>query len=297
MTRKLSGKLKTWAVAYLMIAPVTLGLFIFYLWPFVQNIWFSFNDVNKFNMTSFVGLENYKQLLTDKTVWQSLYNSLRYVLIVVPVGLFLSTALAALLNTKIKGQGLYRILYFLPSVTMSAAVAMIWKWMFNERMGILNAILQALGLEGHNWLTNADTALYCIAVVGIWMGVGYNMVILLAGMQNISKTDYEGMQIDGAGKIRMFFSLTLPLLSPTIFFVTITSFIGSFQVFDVIYMMIGPQNPAFADTQSVVMLYYQTAFEYGYKGYAAAISVLIFFVILIVTIIQMILQKKWVTYA
>lgn len=183
MTRKLSGKLKTWAVAYLMIAPVTLGLFIFYLWPFVQNIWFSFNDVNKFNMTSFVGLENYKQLLTDKTVWQSLYNSLRYVLIVVPVGLFLSTALAALLNTKIKGQGLYRILYFLPSVTMSAAVAMIWKWMFNERMGILNAILQALGLEGHNWLTNADTALYCIAVVGIWMGVGYNMVILLAGMQ------------------------------------------------------------------------------------------------------------------
>lgn len=296
MALKLSSKWKNAMTAYLMIAPVTLGLFVFYIWTFLQNIWFSFNDVNKFNLATFVGLENYKRLFEDTAVWQSLSNSFRYVLLVVPIGLFLSTVLAALLNSNIKGKGLYRTLYYLPSVTISAAVAMIWKWIFDERMGILNAVLNKFGLEGHNWLTNSSTALYCIVAVGIWMGIGYNMVILLAGMQNIPKTYYEVAQIDGAGKIRSFFSVTLPMLSPTIFFVTITSFISGFKVFDVIYMMIGPQNPALSSTQSIAMLYYETAFEYGYKGYAAAISVLIFAVVLVITIIQMIWQKKWVNY-
>lgn len=296
MALKLSSKWKNAMTAYLMIAPVTLGLFVFYIWTFLQNIWFSFNDVNKFNLATFVGLENYKRLFEDTAVWQSLSNSFRYVLLVVPIGLFLSTVLAALLNSKIKGKGLYRTLYYLPSVTISAAVAMIWKWIFDERMGILNAVLNKFGFAGHNWLTNSSTALYCIVAVGIWMGIGYNMVILLAGMQNIPKTYYEVAQIDGAGKIRSFFSVTLPMLSPTIFFVTITSFISGFKVFDVIYMMIGPQNPALSSTQSIAMLYYETAFEYGYKGYAAAISVLIFAVVLVITIIQMIWQKKWVNY-
>lgn len=296
MALKLSNKWKNAITAYIMIAPVTIGLFVFYIWTFFKNIWFSFNDVNKFNIATFIGLENYKKLFSDMTVWQSLYNSFRYVLLVVPIGLFLSTILAALLNSKIKGKGLYRTLYYLPSVTISAAVAMIWKWIFDERMGILNAVLNKLGFAGHNWLTNSSTALYCIAAVGIWMGIGYNMVILLAGMQNIPKTYYEVAQIDGAGKIRSFFSVTLPMLSPTIFFVTITSFISSFKVFDTIYMMISPQNPALSSTQSIAMLYYETAFEYGYKGYAASISVLIFVVVLLVTIVQMLWQKKWVTY-
>lgn len=296
MALKLSNKWKNAITAYIMIAPVTIGLFVFYIWTFFKNIWFSFNDVNKFNIATFIGLENYKKLFSDMEVWQSLYNSFRYVLLVVPIGLFLSTILAALLNSKIKGKGLYRTLYYLPSVTISAAVAMIWKWIFDERMGILNAVLNKLGFAGHNWLTNSSTALYCIAAVGIWMGIGYNMVILLAGMQNIPKTYYEVAQIDGAGKIRSFFSVTLPMLSPTIFFVTITSFISSFKVFDTIYMMISPQNPALSSTQSIAMLYYETAFEYGYKGYAASISVLIFVVVLLVTIVQMLWQKKWVTY-
>lgn len=123
-----------WFAAYVFIAPVTIGLFAFYIWPFFQNLWFSFNDVNKFNVSHFVGLENYKNILTDMTIWRSFGNTLKYVVITVPVGLFFSIVLAALLNAGIKGKSLYRTLYFLPSVTMSAAVAMVWKWVFNEQM-------------------------------------------------------------------------------------------------------------------------------------------------------------------
>lgn len=285
-----------WFAAYVFIAPVTIGLFAFYIWPFFQNLWFIFNDVNKFNVSHFVGLENYKNILTDMTIWRSFGNTLKYVVITVPVGLFFSIVLAALLNAGIKGKSLYRTLYFLPSVTMSAAVAMVWKWVFNEQMGILNSFIKKLGGTGHNWLTDPHTALYMIMIVGLWMSVGYNMIILLAGIQGISKSYYEAAAIDGATAIDQFFHITMPMLTPSIFFVTITSIIGGFQVFDTIYMMIGKTNPAYDSVQTIAMLFYRNAFDYGYKGYAAAISILIFAAIMVVTIIQMVGQKKWVNY-
>lgn len=270
---------KDWFAGYVLIAPVTIGLLVFYIWPFIQNFWFSFNDVNKFNMSTFVGLANYKEMLGDKEVWRTFGNTLKYVVITVPLGLFLSILLAALLNAKIKGKSIYRTLYFLPSVTMSAAVAMVWKWMYNEQMGILNSALKAVGGKGHNWMT-----------------VGYNMIILLVGMQGISKSYYEAAAIDGAGAVTQFFKTTIPMLTPTVFFVMITSIISGFQVFDTVYMMVGKANPAYESTQTVVMLFYRQAFDYGHKGYAAAISILIFLAIMLVTVIQMIGQKKWVNY-
>lgn len=169
---------KDWIAAYILIAPVTLGLLVFYIWPFIQNVWFSFNDVNKFNMSTFVGLANYKEMIGDKEVWRTFGNTLKYVIVTVPVGLALSTFLAALLNAKIKGKSIYRTLYFLPSVTMSAAVAMVWKWIYNEQMGILNSAIKAMGGTGHNWLTDSKTALFMIMIVGLWMTVGYNMIFL-----------------------------------------------------------------------------------------------------------------------
>lgn len=253
---------KDWIAAYIFIAPVTLGLLVFYIWPFIQNIWFSFNEVSKFNVATFCGLANYQKLFHDGEVLRTFGNTL----------------------------------YFLPSVTMAAAVAMVWKWIYNEKMGILNSAIRALGGKGIGWLTDPKIALYSVMIVGLWMSVGYNMIILLAGMQGISKSYYEAAQIDGAGPIQLFFKVTIPLLTPTIFFVMITSIISGFQVFDVIYMMIGKTNPAYANTQTVVMLFYRQAFDYGYKGYAAAISILIFAVIMLVTVIQMIGQKKWVNY-
>lgn len=287
---------KDWVAAYVFIAPVTIGLLVFYIWPFIQNIWFSFNDVNKFNMATFTGLTNYQTLIKDKEVGMAFLNTLKYVLITVPVGLFFSILLASLMNAKIKGKSIYRTLYFLPSVTMAAAVAIVWKWIYNEKMGILNTVIRALGGKGHGWLTDPKTALFMVMLVAIWMSVGYNMIILLAGMQGISGSYYEAAKIDGASPAQSFFKITIPLLTPTIFFVLITSIIGGFQTFDVIYMMIGKTNPAYESVQTVVMLFYRQAFDYGHKGYAAAISLFIFAVIMLVTIIQMIGQKKWVNY-
>ena len=287
---------KDWFAGYIFIAPVTLGLLIFYIWPFIQNFWFSFNDVNKFNVTHFIGLDNYKQLIGDAEVWTTFGNTLKYVVFTVPIGLFLSICIAALLNAKIRGTSIYRTLYFLPSVTMAAAVAMVWKWVFNEKMGILNSVIAGLGGERVGWLTNPKTALFIVMLVGLWMSVGYNMIILLAGMQGIPKTYYEAASIDGAGGLAQFFKITIPLLTPSIFFVMITSIISGFQVFDVVYMMVLKSNPAYESTQTVVMLFFRQAFDYGYKGYAAAISILIFIAIMIVTIFQLIGQKKWVNY-
>ena len=289
---------KDWIAAYIFIAPVTLGLLVFYIWPFIQNIWFSFNEVSKFNVATFCGLANYQKLFRDGEVLKTFGNTLKYVVVTVPVGLFLSILIATLLNSKIKGTSIYRTLYFLPSVTMAAAVAMVWKWIYNEKMGILNSAIRALGGKGVGWLTDPKIALYSVMIVGLWMSVGYNMIILLAGMQGISKSYYEAAQIDGAGPVQLFFKVTIPLLTHE----TTTerrdqaNASQGFQVFDVIYMMIGKTNPAYANTQTVVMLFYRQAFDYGYKGYAAAISILIFAAIMLVTVIQMIGQKKWVNY-
>lgn len=294
--KKIGLKHKDWIAAYLFILPLTLGILVFYIFPFIQNVWFSFNDVNKFNIAVFTGLDNYKEMFKSKELWQTFWNTLRYVIIVVPVGLIISLVVAALLNSKIKGKSIYRTIYFIPSVTMAAAVAMVWKWIYNDQSGILNGLMKFLGLSPKAWLTDPGIAPYAIMVVGIWMTAGYNMIILLAGIQGISKSYYEAASIDGAGAVKKFFKITIPLLSPTIFFVLITSVISGFQVFDTIYMMIGKVNLAYENTQSMVMLFYRNAFDYGHKGYAAAISIFIFAVIMIITVIQMIGQKKWVHY-
>lgn len=288
---------KDWIAAYIFIAPVTIGLLIFYVWPFIQNLWFSFNDVNKFNMATFCGLDNYKKLFEEPDLMLALKNTILYAVITVPIGLFISLLLATLLNSKIKGKGIYRTIYFLPSITMAAAVALVWKLIFNGDYGILNTVLEFFGVEGKRWLTDPSTALFCVMMVGIWSGAGYNMIILLAGMQGVSNSYYEAAEIDGAGPVQKFFKITIPLVSPTIFFVTITGLIGAFQVFDTLYMMIDiDKNPAFNAVKTTNVLFYQNAFTYGYKGYAAAISIFMFVIIMIITAIQLWGQKKWVNY-
>lgn len=288
---------KDWIAAYIFIAPVTIGLLIFYVWPFIQNFWFSFNDVNKFNMATFCGLNNYKKLFEEPDLMLALKNTILYAVITVPIGLFISLLLATLLNSKIKGKGIYRTIYFLPSITMAAAVALVWKLIFNGDYGILNTVLEFFGVEGKRWLTDPSTALFCVMMVGIWSGAGYNMIILLAGMQGVSNSYYEAAEIDGAGPVQKFFKITIPLVSPTIFFVTITGLIGAFQVFDTLYMMIDiDKNPAFNAVKTTNVLFYQNAFTYGYKGYAAAISIFMFVIIMIITAIQLWGQKKWVNY-
>lgn len=296
--RKKMGKrqMHDCAAAYIFIGPVVLGLSVFYIWPFFQNVWFSFNDVNKFNMATFVGLENYAALMKDPQLWGAFFNTIKYIIFTMPVTILLSLATAALLNTKIRGKSIYRTLYFLPTVTMPVAVSLVWRWIFNGDFGLLNEVLGWFGLEGRAWLADSSTALYMVMIVAVWGGVGYNIIILLAGMQGISVTYYEAAAIDGASPFTQFFKITIPLVSPSIFFVTITGMIGAFQVFDSIYMMVGIDSPIYNKVLTMNALFYQNAFVHGYKGYAAAISMFMFVIIMGVTVIQLMGQKKWVNY-
>lgn len=295
--KKTSIKLnKEWLTGYLMIFPVVAGLLVFYIYPIFKVIIDSFYEVGSFNKRSFVGLDNYLTMFNDPKMWSSLFNTFSYVIVIVPGTIIISLILAALLNTKIKGRGFFRVVYFIPAITMGAAVAMIWKWMYNSDHGIINAILNALGFDSVNFLTNPNTALLSICLVSIWINVGYNMIILLAGIQGISKTYYEAAAIDGASPIKQFFGITLPLVTPTLFFVLITNLIGTFQTFDTIYMMIKESGIAMEATQSMVMYFFRNAFSYSKKGYASALAVFLFLIIMLVTLIQMKLQKKWVNY-
>ena len=295
--KKTSIKLnKEWLTGYLMIFPVVAGLLVFYIYPIFKVTIDSYYEAGSFNKRSFVGLDNYLTMFNDPKMWSSLFNTFSYVIVIVPGTIIISLILAALLNTKIKGRGFFRVIYFIPAITMGAAVAMIWKWMYNSDHGIINAILNALGFDSVNFLTNPNTALLSICLVSIWINVGYNMIILLAGIQGISKTYYEAASIDGASPIKQFFGITLPLVTPTLFFVLITNLIGTFQTFDTIYMMIKESGIAMEATQSMVMYFFRNAFSYSKKGYASALAVFLFLIIMLVTLIQMKLQKKWVNY-
>lgn len=282
--------------AYLIVAPTMIGLLIFYFWPIIQTIYYSFTEWGAFGTHEWIGTKNYSEMLSDPDLGKAFKNTLIYILLTVPIGVFLSIIVAVLLNQKIKGRSVYRTLYFLPVITMPAAIAMVWKWLYNTDFGLINYILSWFHLKGPSWITNPHIALYSVIIVAIWSGIGYNMVIFLSGLQGISKTYYEAAKIDGAGPVTTFFKITLPLLSPIIFFVTIMSLISAFQVFDLIFMMIPNTSVAIESTQSIVYLFYQHAFVLNDKGYAAAIAVVLLFIILIVTVIQMILQKKWVHY-
>lgn len=283
-----------WIWAYAMIGPTLIGLTVFYIWPILQTIYFSFTKWGAFGKYKWIGLKNYEQLFSDPNLWIALKNTLVYTVFSVPASIALSIFVAVLLNQKIKGVSFYRTLYFLPVVTMTAAVAMVWRWLFNSDYGLINYVLGLFSIEGPRWVSDPDVALFSVIIVAVWSSIGYNMVIFLAGLQGIPKMYYEASEIDGAGPVRQFFTITLPLLTPSIFFVSITSLISAFQVFDMIYMMVA--NTALEKTQTVAYLFYRNAFITGNGGYAAAIAVVLLIIILVVTVLQVRMQKKWVHY-
>jgi multiple sugar transport system permease protein len=281
---------------YAMIAPTVLGLLIFSIWPVFQTLFFSFTTWGAFGNYEWSGLDNYKKMMTDRMFWMALKNTFVYTCVTIPFAIALSIIAAVLLNQKIRGVTVYRTLYFLPVVTMPAAVAMVWKWLYNADYGLINYLISLFGIKGPSWLTDPKIALYSMVLVAVWAAIGHNMVILLSGLQGIPVSYYEAAAIDGAGPFKNFMFITLPLLTPTIFFVTVISLIGAFQVFDLVFMMIGPDSVVIEQTQSVVFLFYKNAFMLNNKGYAAGIAMFLFVIILLVTIIQMKLQKRWVHY-
>lgn len=283
--------------AGLFITPLFVGIIIFYFIPLIQSVFYSFTEWGMFGGYKFVGLKNYQQLFQDKELIGALKNTFTYAFFTVPCGMVIAIFIAVLLNSKIKGKGVYRVIYFLPAVTMTSAVAMIWKWMFNSEYGILNQFLASLGITGPNWLTDPKWAMTALVIVGIWSSLGTSIVIYLAGLQGISSNFYEAAEMDGAGPIKKFFSITVPLLTPTMFFTLITSIIGALQIYDLIFLMYSETNPALKSVQSVSYLFYRNAFVFNNKGYGAAIVVILLVITLLITVINFVLQKKWVHYS
>ncbi|WP_416387152.1 carbohydrate ABC transporter permease [Defluviitalea raffinosedens] len=279
------------------ILPTVIGLIILNIIPIFRTLYQSFFKTGAFGKGNiFVGLENYRKMFNDEAVWQALINTFKYAIVEVPFSIAIALVLAVLLNREIKGRTIYRTTYFLPMVAAPAAIAMVWRWLYNSEFGLINHILNSLGLPSVNWISDPKIAYISIAIVGIWSVIGYNMVLFLAGLQEIPTDYYEAAEIDGASAVKQFFSITIPLISPTMFFVTVTRVIAALQVFDSIYMMIGITNPALYKTQSLVYLFYKYSFVEYNRGYGSAIVMLLLAIIMIITAIQVICQKKWVNY-
>ena len=278
---------------WLFILPTMVGLIILNIIPIFQTIYQSFFKTGNFGKGNiFIGVENYIRLFSDGEVWQSVLNTFKYAIVEVPFSIALSLVLAVLLNRKMKGVSTYRTIFFLPMVAAPAAVAMVWRWLFNTEFGLLNHVFHS----STQWISDPRIAVFSIAVIGIWSIIGYNMVLFLAGLQEIPRDYYEAADIDGANGIEQFFNITVPLLSPTIFFVSITRIIGGLQVFDLIFMVMDKNNPALYKTQSIVYLFYQNSFVENNKGYGSTIVVLLIAIIMVITVFQMVAQKKWVYY-
>ena len=282
----------TWGYAF--VFPTMLGLIVLNFYPFFNTIYQSFcktGDFGKGNI--FVGLANYQQVITRGETWQSLWNTIKYAIIEVPLGIVIALLLAVLLNKKIAGRSVYRTIFFLPMVCAPAAVAMGWKWLYNTQFGLLNNIFHTKVA----WISDPKIAWISIGIIGVWSIIGYNMVLFIGGLQEIPGDYYEAASIDGATGVRAFFNITLPLLSPTTFFIVQTRIIGALTIFDLMFMVMDKTNVALPKVQSIVYLFYQYAFTNGNKGYGATLVMVLVIFIMIITYILQRAEKHLVYHA
>jgi len=280
--------------AYLFVAPTIIGLLILNFYPIFNTVYQSFcktGDFGKGNV--FVGLANYSRVLAAGETWQSLWNTIKYALIEVPFGIVIALILAVLLNKKIAARSVYRTIFFLPMVCAPAAVAMVWKWLYNTQFGLLNNIFHSKIA----WISDPKIAWISIGIIGVWSIIGYNMVLFISGLQEIPGDYYEAASIDGANGLRQFFSITVPLLSPTTFFIVQTRIIGALTIFDLMFMVMDKTNVALPKVQSIVYLFYQYSFTNGNKGYGATIVMVLLVFIMVLTWILQQAEKKIVYHA
>jgi multiple sugar transport system permease protein len=279
---------------WVFVAPLVLGVGVFYLWPIVQTAWFSLTTFGVFGGTTFSGLENYRDVLTDPTLYRSLGNTLLYTAIVllnIPVAVYL----ASLLNLPgLRFAAFYRVLYFLPYVAMPTAVAMVWRIIFNGDFGILNWVLGLVGIDGPYWISTPGAAIVAVGIVGVWSSLGFSIIVLSAGLRAIPPELYEAAQLDGASRWRQFRSITAPLLTPTTSFLTIITVIAGFQLFDLLYAILGSTNPTLSRSMSLVYYFYRSGFIENDKGTAAAIAMVILALVALATLVQFRLQRRWV---
>lgn len=276
---------------YAFVAPTIIGLIILNFYPMFNTVYQSFcktGDFGKGNI--FVGLANYQAVLGNSETWQSLWNTIKYALIEVPFGVVIALVLAVFLNKKLPGTSFFRTIFFLPMVCAPAAVAMVWKWLYNQQFGLFNNIFHT----NVAWISDPKIAWISVGVIGVWSIIGYNMVLFISGLQEIPGDYYEAARIDGASGIAQFFHITVPLLSPTTFFIVQTRIIGALTVFDLMFMVMDKTNVALKNVQSIVYLFYTYAFTNGNKGYGAAIVMVLVIFIMIITFILQRAEKKLV---
>ena len=279
---------------WLFVLPLFAGIAVFYLWPIAQTFFFSFTEWGVFGGFTWTGGDNYARLVQDPRLYSSIGNTLLYTGIVL-LGIPLAVILANLLNTPgLRFASLYRVLFFLPYIAMPTAVAMVWRIIFNGDYGIVNYLLGLVGIDGPYWISTPVVAIVAVAIVGLWSSLGFSMIVLGAGLKNISTEYYEAAELDGASPWRQFRSITVPLLTPSIAFVLVITVIGSFQIFDLLYAILGTTNPVLPKSMSLVYFFYQSGFVTNEKGYAAAIAMFIFVIIGLITLLQFRMQRRWV---
>ncbi len=272
---------------YLFLLPSMVVMAIFVFWPIVQAFILSLQKWRfGTGKTQWVGLENYQRLLDDPRVRGAFSNTIEYTLVVVPVTLLLALLLALALNERIPGRSFYRAVFFLPVIASFAIVAIVWRFLLNPDIGLLAYWSREIGIPTRSWLRDARYAMPAVMIVSIWKNVGFNMVILLAGLQGISEVYYEAAKVDGAGRWQRFRYVTLPLLRPTWTFVLIISIISSFQVFDQVWVMT-PRGGPLHSTETVVTYIYYQGIELLDISYAASIGVVLFIVVFVLTLIQL----------
>jgi len=279
--------------AWLFISPWVLGFIFFLALPIALSVYYSFTAFNVFQPPRWIGLANFRALSTDPLFWKALYNTAYYTFLSVPLMMIISLGIALLLNSKLRGMRIFRTIFFLPSVLSGVGVALLWLWIFNPDYGLINLLLGYLGIEGPLWLYSPQWAKPAMVIMSLW-GLGGVMVINLAGLQSVPEQLYEAARVDGASNWAQFRYVTLPMLSPTLFFNFITLTIGSFQVFTQAYIMTGG-GPVHS-TLFYVLYLFQTAFESLRMGYASAMAWILFFVIVTVSLIQIAVSRRLVYY-
>lgn len=274
-----------WPTALLFLSPTLVVFSTFIAFPILFSFYLSFQEWNMFSGDSkFVGLANYTRMIVDPEFWSVFKHTVVYTVGTVPANMALALVIATMLNKRIRGKKFLRAAFFTPVIVSAVAAAVIWRWIFDPNIGLMNIALDAVGLEPINWINNATAAMVALIIVGVWKTFGINMILFSAGLSGIPDHYYEAAEIDGAGTWSKFWNITLPLLSPTTLFVLVLSVIGSFQVFDLVYVLTfgGPLG----STKVLVFYLYEYAFKFFDMGYASAVAYVLFAVLFVLTLIQ-----------
>lgn len=288
-------KWRTHLEGWLFIGPVILGILAFQFAPIAVSLYASLTEWDGLNPPRFIGIDNYTRLMSDDPYFRTtVRNTLYFVAGHIPLTILVALGLALLCHRPMRGITFFRTAYFIPAISNVVAISVVWFWIYQPNDGVLNGLLSVFGIDGHAWLSELRWAMPAVILVSVWQGVGYPMIIILAGLQGIPENLYDAARVDGARSWHRFRDITLPLLTPTIFFLLITQFISSFQVFGIIYVMTqgGPANA----TSVYIYYLYENAFSFGRMGYASAMAWLLFTMIAAITFVQWKLQKRWVFY-